>query len=212
MQAIHSVRFYFSFRSPYAWFAAERMEHELAGCRYTLELIPVFPTPETFPNDPVLVPNKLRYVMVDATRLAREYGLSLRYGAAIDTDWAKAHAAFLGAEQRGAGVRFMRELFRARFGEARDVASDAVLQDVAARCALAPEEILAAAHSIALQASVSDNFRLGQERDGSFGVPSFVHAGQLYWGHDRLGLLRSALQAEPHGSVAQTASAHVQGR
>lgn len=29
-----------------------------------------------------------------------------------------------------------------------------------------------------------------QQTDGIFGVPSFVYQGQLYWGHDRMGLLR----------------------
>ena len=58
MRADQSVRFYFSFRSPYAWLAAERLDHELAGVRPVFELVPIFPTPETFPNDPVRVPNK----------------------------------------------------------------------------------------------------------------------------------------------------------
>src|SRR5689334_23204799 len=107
MGAVHPIRFYFSFRSPYAWLAAERLELELAGLDYEVELIPLFPTAETFPNDPVRVPNKLRYLMVDTMRLAREYGLTVRFGAAIDNDWAKAHAAFLGAAQQGAGFRFM---------------------------------------------------------------------------------------------------------
>jgi 2-hydroxychromene-2-carboxylate isomerase len=197
MIAAQLTRFYFSFRSPYAWFAAERFEHELSGCHYTLELVPLYPTAETFPNDPVRLPNKLRYVMVETARLAREYGLPLRFGAAIDTDWAKAHAAFLGAAQQGAGVRFMRAMFRARFCDAQDLASDDVLQVVAEACELSPQAILAAAHSPVLQAEVSANFKLGQDRDGIFGVPSFVHQGQLYWGHDRLGSLRRALAPAP---------------
>jgi 2-hydroxychromene-2-carboxylate isomerase len=202
MPTTPSIRFYFSFRSPYAWFAAERFEQLLAGCAYGLELVPIFPTPETFPNDPVRVPNKLRYVMLDSMRLAREYGLPIRIGAAIDTDWAKAHAAFLGAEQLGASVTFMREMFRARFCDAHDLGSDAVLHDVAERCGLPPAEILAAARSTALQTEVSNNFKRGQERDGIFGVPSFVLEGELFWGHDRLGALRRTLSATSPSAIA----------
>jgi 2-hydroxychromene-2-carboxylate isomerase len=209
MSIAQPIRFYFSFRSPYAWFAAERLERELAGCDYALELVPLFPTAETFPNDPVRLPNKLRYLMVDTMRLAREYELPMRFGAAIDTHWAKAHAAFLGAQQRGVGVRFMVEMFRARFGEARDVGDDTVLTAVAERCELSGEEILAAAHSPTLQAEVSDNFKLGQQRDGIFGVPSFVYRGELFWGHDRIASLRRAVieASAPSRTDARVASA-----
>jgi 2-hydroxychromene-2-carboxylate isomerase len=193
MRADHPVRFYFSFRSPYAWLAAERLDHELAGLHYALELVPIYPTAETFPNDPVRVPNKLRYVVLDTMRLAKAYGLPFRFGASLETDWAKAHAAFLGALSLGAGLRFMLAMFRARFGEARDVASDNVIAEQAERCALDATEILKAAHSNALQAQVSANFKLAQERDFIFGVPSFVYRGQLFWGHDRLGELRREL-------------------
>ena len=55
-----SIRFYFSFRSPYAWLATERIEAELAGLDVTIERVPIFPTPSDFPNDPSLVPEKSR--------------------------------------------------------------------------------------------------------------------------------------------------------
>lgn len=193
MSGAHPIRFYFSFRSPYAWLAAERLEHELAGYALELEYVPLFPTPEQFPNDPARQPDKLRYVMQDVMRLAKEYELPLRFGAALDTDWAKAHAAFLGAQALGASTRFMREMFRARFGEGRDIARDDVITDVALRCELPPERLLDAAHSPSLQSQTAEALALGKQRDGIFGVPSFVYRGQLFWGHDRLGALRRAL-------------------
>jgi 2-hydroxychromene-2-carboxylate isomerase len=195
MSGPHPIRFYFSFRSPYAWLAAERIEHELAGYQLELEFVPLFPAAGLFPNDPARHPEKLRYVMQDLLRLAKEYQLPLRFGAALDTDWAKAHAAFLGAQELGAGLRFMREMFRARFGEARDVARDDVLTDVALRCELPPERVLEAAHSPSLQSQTSEALSMAKQRDGIFGVPSFVYRGQLFWGHDRLGALRRALDS-----------------
>jgi 2-hydroxychromene-2-carboxylate isomerase len=193
MDNAHAIRFYFSFRSPYAWLAAERIERELADFTLELELVPLFPTPETFPNDPVLLPNKVRYMLQDVVRLAKEYELPLRFGAALEADWPKAHAAFLGAQELGAGRRFMLEMFRARFGRACDLGSNEVIAEVATRCELPAERLLAAAHSPSLQLLVSEAFLRGQQRDGIFGVPSFVYRNQLFWGHDRLGSLRRAL-------------------
>lgn len=187
------IRFYFSFRSPYAWLAAERLDAELGDLGVPIERIPIFPTPDLFPNDPSAMPDKLAYLLQDIPRLAREQGLRVRFPSASDADWALSHAAFLGAESQGAGQRFMVEAFRKRFSEGLDLGLDEVVADAASRAGLNPETILAAGHSEALRAEASAGWRLAVERDRIFGVPSFVYAGRLYWGQDRMHFLRSAV-------------------
>ena len=49
--AAASIRFYFSFRSPFAWLAAERLESELGELGVPIERLPVYPTAGVFPND-----------------------------------------------------------------------------------------------------------------------------------------------------------------
>lgn len=188
-----SIRFYFSFRSPYAWIAAERLDSELGDLGIPIERIPIFPTPELFPNDPSTMPNKLAYLLQDIPRLARERGLTVRFPSANDTDWALSHAAFLGARSQGAGQRFMVEVFRKRFSEGLDLGEDRVVADAASKANLDPETILSAGHSEALRAEASAGWRLAVERDRIFGVPSFVFAGRLYWGQDRIHFLRNAV-------------------
>ena len=116
-RAAASIRFYFSFRSPYAWLAAERLEPELGGLGVPIERIPVYPTPALFPTDPATMPAKIAYIVQDIRRLVRERGLTVRFPAAADPDWSLSHAAFLGAQQQGAGHQFMLEAFRKRFCE-----------------------------------------------------------------------------------------------
>ncbi len=188
-----SIRFYFSFRSPYAWIAAERFESELGDLGVPIERIPIFPTAENFPNDPSTMPDKVAYILQDIPRLAREYGLTVRLHSSSDTDWALSHAAFLGAESQGAGQRFMVEVFRKRFSEGLDLGEDDVVADAARAAGLSPDAILDAGHSETLRAEVSKGWRLAAERDRIFGVPSFVYAGKLYWGQDRMHFLRSAI-------------------
>ena len=189
----HVIRFYFSFRSPYAWIATERLESELGDLGVPIERIPIFPTPGLFPNDPSAMPDKVAYLLQDIPRLARHYGLTVRFPSSGDTDWALSHAAFLGAESEGAGQRFMVEVFRKRFSEGLDLGEDAVVADAARTAGLSPDAILAAGHSEALRAEVSEGWCLAAERDRIFGVPSFVYAGKLYWGQDRMHFLRSAI-------------------
>jgi len=187
------IRFYFSFRSPYAWLAAERLDAEFGDLDVPIERIPVYPTPGVFPNDPAAIPAKLAYIVQDISRLVRERGLTVRFPPAGDPDWSLPHAAFLGAQQQGAGQPFMLEAFRKRFCEGLDLGDDDVIAAAAQRAGLDRDIILAAAHSDALRSEASDGFRLGAERDGIFGVPSFVYAGKLYWGQDRMHFLRAAV-------------------
>ena len=49
-----TIRFYYSFRSPYAWLAAEKLEAELGDLGVEFEHVPVYPKPELFPNDPAV--------------------------------------------------------------------------------------------------------------------------------------------------------------
>src|SRR5262249_53555858 len=156
--------FYFSFRSPYAWLASERLESELGDLGVEIVRFPIYPTPQLFPNDAAMMPNKLAYIVQDVARLARERGLTVRFPPAADPDWSISHAAFLGAERQGAGHRFMLEVFHKRFSEGLDLGEDGVIADAARRAGLAPDAILAAAHSEELRAKAAAGWRLGIER------------------------------------------------
>lgn len=188
------IRFYFSFRSPYAWLAAERLEAEIGDLGVPIERIPVYPTGTLFPNDPAAMPDKLAYLVQDVRRLARERGLAVRFPSAAETNWAAAHAAYLGAEAEGAGQEFMIALFRQRFMEGREVGVDEVIAEAAEQAGLAPEVALDAAHDAALRDRAAAGWAEAIERDHVFGVPSFVYAGKLYWGQDRMHFLRSAVE------------------
>lgn len=185
----NAIRFYFSFRSPYAWLAAERLEAELGDLGVPVELLPIYPTEGVLPNDPA----KLAYIVQDIRRLVRERGLTVRFPPPGDPDWSLSHAAFLGARDHGAGHRLMLALFRKRFAAGLDLGEEAVIADAARAAGLDPDAIVAAAHSDELRAEASAGWRRGVERDHIFGVPSFVYAGKLYWGQDRMHFLRSAV-------------------
>jgi 2-hydroxychromene-2-carboxylate isomerase len=190
------VRFYFSFRSPYAWFAAERWSAELGATR--AERVPFFPTPGRFPNDPTLLPAKYAYVIRDVGRLAHAYGLTLTRPHSLDTDWEAPHAAFLGVQAAvpERAEAFMLEVFRSRFSRGVDVGDVEVIADAARRASVDPVVATGAAASPALRAEVADSLRRGQERDGIFGAPSFVYRDELFWGHDRMPHLRARIAAD----------------
>lgn len=142
-------------------------------------------------------------------RLCAEYGLSLRPPHALDTDWGRAHSAFLGVHacEPARSEAFMLEMFRARFSRGLDVALDAVIGEAAERAGADGSAACQAARDPVLQAQVAENFARGQARDGIFGAPSFVYRGQLFWGHDRMRHLSKALR---DGEAAPRRAARVQ--
>src|SRR5262245_38121516 len=201
----NSIRFYFSFRSPYAWLAAERLQAELGDLAVPIEYFAIYPTPEVFPNDPATMADKIAYMVQDVRRLTRERGLTVRFPAPGDPDWSLSHAAFFHAHRLGAGPRLMLALFRKRFAEGLDLGDDAVLADAAREAGLDAAATVAAAHSEELRAEASAGWKRAVERDRIFGVPSFVYAGKLYWGQDRMHFLRSAVVRKSSTASGSTA-------
>lgn len=187
------IRFYFSFRSPYAWLAAERVDAMLGDLGVEIVRLPIYPTAGGFPNDPTATPNKLAYIVQDIARLTREQGLTVRFPPPGDPDWSLSHAAAIAAERAGSGHRFMLEGFRQRFREGRDLGDHEVIGEAARRAGLDANAIVAAAQAEDLRAQAAAAWSAGMECDHIFGVPSFVYAGKLYWGQDRMHFLRAAV-------------------
>lgn len=198
------IRFYFSFRSPYAWLAAERLDEELGALGVPIERIPIYPIPGAFPNDPNAVREKIVHLVQDVRRLTRERGLSVRFPSAAEADWALPHGAYrvAEAEDEAAGGRFMLEVFRKRFGEGLDVGDEAVVADAATRAGLDPQTILDGARDAGLRADVAGAWERARVRDGVFGVPTFVYSGEIFWGQDRMHHVRAAVEAAARGGAA----------
>lgn len=188
------VRFYFSFRSPYAWIAAERVDEALAGLPVDVERVAIYPDPEDFPNDPVAVPNKSAYIPQDVIRLTRHYGLELGFPSSVDTDWVLPHAAQRAAEGQGCGREVMLELFRGRWSRGQDIGDPTVIDEAVERAGGDPAAVREAAADPALRAETERAWTDGMERDRIFGVPSFVYRDSLYFGQDRLEFLRAAIE------------------
>lgn len=184
-----AARFYFSFRSPYAWLAALRVTEEALP----VEAIPVagMPSSANF-ADPAANPAKRRYLVEDIGRLASARGIKVRWPKAVDTDWIKPHALFEWAKAQGQGEAALLALFAARFQRGEDLGEDGVLQAVAAGLGFQADAPARAVADPAVQARLA-GYMDDLARDGVFGVPFFVWNGQHFWGQDRIDALKAAL-------------------
>ena len=86
----------------------------------------------------------------------------------------------------GWGEDFARAVYRAEFGEGRQIGEQTVLADLLDRLNIAAEPALLRAQSDEIKAKLRSETDEAQ-RLGIFGAPSFVtEDGELFWGNDRL--------------------------
>ena len=189
------IRMYFSFRSPYSWLGFHRLRPIAAKWDLELDYVPVFP-PDPSRIASSATPVRLQYTMEDTERFAAAYGLPVRWPESRDTDWLRPHAAFLRAEELGAGEEFIAQTYRARFQEGADVGTDETLARVADRAGAASADVTAAAWDESYHQRVLARMAEGFSKQEFFGVPTWIYRETRFWGNDRLEwLLRAVAEA-----------------
>jgi 2-hydroxychromene-2-carboxylate isomerase len=188
---------YVDFRSPFSFLAKDEafaLEKEFA---INLQWRPFHVDLEgayggTVEQRPDIGWRKVRYLYMDARRLANRRGLIVR-GTVKIFDPTVAHAAMLYALDRGvfrafhdrAGERFWRRDL--------DIENPALVE---AALAEAGADVAGFADYLCHQAPARLAAIMAEaEAAGVFGVPTFVLDGELFWGTDRIWLLRERLAA-----------------
>jgi 2-hydroxychromene-2-carboxylate isomerase len=86
----------------------------------------------------------------------------------------------------GWGEEFSRAVYRAEFGEGRDIGDEPVVAGILKDLGYDPAKVFAQAQTTQNKARLRSETEEAQ-RLGLFGAPSFVTAdGELFWGNDRL--------------------------
>ena len=142
------------------------------------------------------VPAKWNYLLKDMRDWAHVQGLSIRFPPSIfPVNSANAMRACIVADRHGLIVPFSRRVFQAYWSEDRDISSAAVLGAIAAEIGLEPDELLAAAQSEELRTALRVNTNDLIAR-GGFGSPTiFVAGSDMYFGNDRIPLVRHVIEA-----------------
>jgi 2-hydroxychromene-2-carboxylate isomerase len=142
------------------------------------------------------VPQKQAYLKKDLGDWARRAGLKILFPPSVfPVNSVKAMRACLWLEPQGKLEAFARIVFEGYWGEDLDIAQDEVMATLAKRAGVDPAALLA---GIA-QPAVKEQLKANTEevvRRGGFGSPTiFVGGDDLYFGNDRLDLVRDAVLA-----------------
>ncbi|MDP6346020.1 MAG: 2-hydroxychromene-2-carboxylate isomerase [Alphaproteobacteria bacterium] len=140
------------------------------------------------------VPAKQRYMHKDLQDWARYTGIHITWPTSVfPVNSVRAMRGCIAAEPHGRLVPYARAAFEAYWGEDRDISQDEVLADVARTAELDPAEMAAAMAADEVKAALRGNTE-ELARRGGFGTPTFfVDGDDMYFGNDRMPLIRAAL-------------------
>ena len=138
------------------------------------------------------VPAKLAYQKKDMADWARSAGLSIKMRPTVfpvNSVKAMRGCIFLGQDM----VPFARSVFEIYWGEDKDISQDAVLTEVCRRIGVDPQTLLDGISRQAIKDQLKANTDEVMTR-GGFGSPTiFIDKTDMYFGNDRMPLVREAL-------------------
>ncbi len=142
------------------------------------------------------VPAKQAYMHKDLQDWARHAGIEIRWPMTIfPINSVKAMRGCIAAGRLGKLVPYAQGVFEAYWGRDLDITQDDLLAEIATAAGLDPGEIAAAMASDEIKGELRANTE-ELARRGGYGSPTFfVDSNDMYFGNDRMPLIRSALRA-----------------
>jgi len=149
--------------------------------------------PSVYASRETPVPLKQRYMLKDLGDWAQSAGLAIKMPPTVfpvNSVKAMRGCIFLAKDM----VPFARAVFEAYWGDDKDISQDAVLAEICARIGVDRDWFFAGIADQAIKDALKANTEEVMRR-GGFGSPTiFVGADDMYFGNDRLPLIREALQ------------------
>lgn len=185
-----ALEFWFEFASTYSYPAAARIQTMADQAGITVLWRPFLLGPifqqQGWRDSPFnLYPVQGRYMWRDLERICAPLDLPLRRPSVFPRNSVLAARVACAFAAEPWLPEFVRQVFRANFAEDLDIAQPAVIADCLERSGVSADRLmeraLTPANKEALRLQVDQAAALG-----IFGAPSFLVAGELFWGNDRL--------------------------
>jgi len=186
-----AVDFWFEFASTYSYPAAMRIAALAQGSGVAVRwrpflLGPIFKA-QGWDDSPFnIYPGKGRYMWRDLERICTPLDLPFRQPRPFPQNTLLAARVALVALAQDWGEDYCRAVYRAEFGEGRNVGEPSAIADILIALGQSAGAVIEQAQADTAKAALRAQTEQAQ-RLGIFGAPSFVTAdGELFWGNDRL--------------------------
>jgi 2-hydroxychromene-2-carboxylate isomerase len=188
---MRKLDFWYELGSSYSYPAAMRIEKTAAAAGVEIRWRPFLVGPifkaQGWPDSPFnFLPVKGRYMWRDLERICAALDVPFRRPEPFPQNSVAAARIALIGHREGWGIEFSKRVYRAEFGEARDIGDRRVLAELLEALGKQPEDIFARAEAPDNKARLRTETESAQAL-GIFGAPTFVaEDGELFWGNDRL--------------------------
>ena len=196
------IEFFFDCSSPWTWLAFHNLQPLARELEVEVRWRPVLVggifnavNPSVYEFRERGVPAKQAYLMKDLQDWARQAGLTIHFPPAVfPVNSVKAMRGCLLLEPEGKLVPFAAEVFEAYWTRQEDISQDAVLAALCERVGVEPGRFFTGIATPEIKAALKANTDEVIAR-GGFGSPTiFVGGDDMYFGNDRLGLVRDAVR------------------
>jgi 2-hydroxychromene-2-carboxylate isomerase len=195
------IECFFDCSSPWTWLGVHNLRPLAAGFDEPVRWRPILVggvfnavNPSVYASREHPVPAKQAYLAKDLRDWARLAGLDIRFPPSVfPVNSVKAMRGCIWLEPRGLLLPFADAVFEAYWSRDLDISQDAVLGPLVERLGVDFGEFAAGIAS----APVKDALRANVDElvaRGGFGSPTFFVDGEMFFGNDRLVLVRDALR------------------
>jgi len=196
------IEFFFDCSSPWTYLAFHNIQPLATEVKVPIRWRPILVggvfnsvNPSVYASREHPVPAKLDYQRKDLHDWARVAGLKIVMPPSVfPVNSVKAMRGCIWLDPQGQIVPFATALFEAYWGRDEDISQDVVLADICQRCGIDAAAFMAGIAEPEVKAQLKTNTDELIAR-GGFGSPTiYVNGDDMYFGNDRLPLIREALQ------------------
>ena len=194
------IEFFFDCSSPWTYLAFHNLQPLAAELNEPVHWRPVLvggifnavnPSVYAMRDNPV--PAKWAYMLKDLQDWAREAGLKIVFPPRVfPVNSVKAMRGCLWLEPQGKLLPFATAVFEAYWAREEDISQDAMLLKICAQVGVDGDAFLAGIAQPAIKAQLKANTEEVIAR-GGFGSPTLYLGDDMYFGNDRLPLLKAAI-------------------
>jgi 2-hydroxychromene-2-carboxylate isomerase len=206
------LEFFFDCSSPWTWIAFHNIQPMARELGVEIRWRPVLVggifnavNPSVYEFRERGAPAKQAYQLKDLSDWARLAGLRIRFPPTVfPVNSVKAMRGCILLEPEGKLVPFASAVFEAYWTDDRDISQDAVLADLCERVGVEAPRFFAGVAQPDVKAALKANTDEVIAR-GGFGSPTiFVGGDDMYFGNDRLGLVREAVLRRKLGTFTDS--------
>lgn len=199
-----TVEFFFDCSSPWTYLSFHRMVDSAEELDLPVDWRPILvggifnsTNPSVYHAREHPVAAKQRYMVKDLQDWARHSGLRIHWPVSVfPVNSVTAMRGCLAADEAGLIVAFARAVFEVYWGRDEDISRDEILAPIASSVGLEAEAFFARIAAPEIKAPLRANTDELVAR-GGYGSPTvFVRGDDMYFGNDRMPLIREAIQRE----------------